>query len=58
MPQCGMSAPPPKEKEWFPYTYANWWKLGHTMSDEEVRAFLCDLRAYAITVYAGFNLSQ
>ena len=35
----------PDEKEWFPYTYAKWWKLGQTMSDEKINAFVRDMRA-------------
>src|SRR5208282_4585859 len=33
----------PDEKEWFPYTYANWWKLGQTMTDDKINAFIHDM---------------
>jgi hypothetical protein len=48
----------PDEKEWFPYTYANWWKLGQTMSDEKINSFIRDMRAHGISVYAYFNVTE
>jgi hypothetical protein len=48
----------PDEKEWFPYTYAKWWKLGQTMSDEKINAFIHDMRAHGISVYAYFNVTD
>jgi hypothetical protein len=48
----------PDEKEWFPYTYAKWWKLGQTMSDEKINAFIHDMRAHGISVYAYFNVTE
>jgi hypothetical protein len=48
----------PDEKEWFPYTYAKWWKLGHTMTDEKINTFIRDMRAHGISVYAYFNVTE
>ena len=48
----------PDTKEWFPYTYANWWKLGQTMSDEKINAFIHDMQAHGISVYAYLNLTE
>jgi len=48
----------PDEKEWFPYTYANWWKLGQTMTDDKINAFIRDMRAHGISVYAYFNVTE
>jgi len=48
----------PDEKEWFPYSYANWWKLGQTMTDDKINAFIRDMRAHGISVYAYFNVTE
>ena len=33
----------PDEPEWYPYTYAKWWKLGQPMNDERIRAFIREM---------------
>lgn len=48
----------PDEKEWYPYTYANWWKLRQTMTDDKINAFIRDMRAHGISVYAYFNVTE
>ena len=48
----------PDEKEWFPYTYGKWWKLGQTMSDEKINAFIREMRHHGISVYAYLNLTE
>jgi hypothetical protein len=48
----------PRESEWHPYTYAKWWKLGETMSDEKIRAFARSMHEHGVGVYAYFNLTE
>jgi hypothetical protein len=48
----------PGQKEWFPYTYASWWKLGQTMNDGKINAFIGDMRAHGISVFAYFNVTE
>jgi hypothetical protein len=48
----------PAETEWFPYTYAKWWKLGQTMSDEKINAFIREMRRHGISVFAYFNVTE
>ncbi|MBN2217505.1 MAG: hypothetical protein JW719_09020 [Pirellulales bacterium] len=48
----------PEEKEWHPYTYAKGWKLGETMSDKRINAFIEEMRSRGIGVYAYFNVTE
>ncbi|HQL75340.1 MAG TPA: hypothetical protein PLD58_19325 [Phycisphaerae bacterium] len=48
----------PEEKEWHPYTYAKWWKLGQTMSDEKINAFVAKMKAAGVATYAYFNVTE
>jgi hypothetical protein len=48
----------PDEKEWMPYTYAKWWKLGQTMSDDKIRAFVRTMHEHGIGAYAYFNVTE
>jgi hypothetical protein len=48
----------PAETEWFPYTYAKWWKLSQTMSDEKINAFIREMRGHGISVFAYFNVTE
>ena len=48
----------PDEKEWMPYTYAKWWKLGQTMNDDKIRSFVRTMHEHGIGVYAYFNVSE
>ena len=48
----------PEEKEWTPYTYAKWWKLGQTMSDEKIRKFIREMHAHGIGTFAYFNVTE
>jgi hypothetical protein len=48
----------PDEKEWMPYTYAKWWKLGQTMSDDKIRAFVRTMHEHGIGTYAYFNVTE
>jgi hypothetical protein len=48
----------PAEHEWLPYTYARWWKLGQTMSDDKIRAFVRALHEHGIGTYAYFNVTE
>ena len=48
----------PDEKEWMPYTYAKWWKLGQTMSDEKIRTFIRPMHEHGIGTYAYFNVTE
>ena len=48
----------PDEKEWMPYTYAMWWKLAQTMSDEKIRAFIHQMHEHGIGTYAYFNVTE
>ncbi len=48
----------PEEKTWHPYTYAKWWKLGETMSDQRINAFIEEIRGHKIGTYAYFNVTE
>lgn len=48
----------PDEPEWYPYTYAKWWKLGQPMNDEKIRAFILDMHRQKIGVFAYFNVTE
>ncbi len=48
----------PDRAEWEPYTYARWWKLGLKMSDQTIRAFVHEMAAHRIGVYAYFNVTE
>ncbi len=48
----------PEAAEWHPYTYARWWKLGETMTDEKIRAFARELWARGIGTFAYFNVTE
>ncbi len=48
----------PKEKEWFPWTYAKWWSLGKMMSDKQINAFIDEMHRHGIAMYAYFNVTE
>jgi hypothetical protein len=48
----------PDEPEWYPYTYAKWWKLGQPMNDEKIRAFIREMHTDKIGVFAYFNVTE
>ncbi len=48
----------PEEPEWYPYTYAKWWKLGQPMNDERIRAFIREMHTNQIGVFAYFNVTE
>lgn len=48
----------PAAREWEPYTYAKWWKLGQTMSDARIRAFVRRMHDLGIGTYAYFNVTE
>jgi hypothetical protein len=48
----------PNATEWKPYTYARWWSLGETMSDERIRAFIRKMHDHDIGAYAYFNVTE
>jgi hypothetical protein len=48
----------PDEPEWYPYTYAKWWKLGQPMNDQKIRAFIQDMHRQKIGVFAYFNVTE
>ncbi len=48
----------PDAPEWEPYTYAKWWKLGQTMSDDRIRSFIDGFRQQGIRTFAYFNLTE
>ena len=48
----------PAEKEWYPYTYAKWWKLGQTMSDVKINDFISEMRRRRIGTFAYFNVTE
>lgn len=48
----------PEAREWEPYTYAKWWKLGQTMSDSKILSFIGALRERGIRTYAYFNVTE
>ncbi|MCX6926814.1 MAG: hypothetical protein NT154_26960, partial [Verrucomicrobia bacterium] len=45
----------PAEKEWFPWTYANWWRLGKKMSDGQINTFVEEMHQHRIAMFAYFN---
>ena len=48
----------PAEKEWYPYTYANWWKLGEKMSDVKINDFVQTMQDHGVAVFAFFNVDE
>ena len=48
----------PDAQEWYPYTYADWWNLGETMSDAKIRTFIETMHARGIGTYAYFNVTE
>ena len=48
----------PEAREWEPYTYAKWWKLGETMSDAKIQTFVQTMRTNGIGTYAYFNVTE
>ena len=48
----------PEEKEWFPWTYAKWWRLGKMMSDRQINAFVDEMHGHGIALYAYFNVTE
>ena len=48
----------PPEKEWFPYTHSNWWRLGEKMSDDKINRFIKEMNDHSIAVFAFFNVDE
>jgi hypothetical protein len=48
----------PDGPEWAPYTYGQWWKLGQTMSDEKIKAFVAEMKEHGIGIYGYFNVTE
>lgn len=48
----------PAESEWFPYTYAKWWKLQQTMADGKINAFIREMHEHHIGTFAYFNVTE
>ncbi len=48
----------PEARQWHPYTYAKWWKLGETMNDDRINAFIREMHAHGIGTYAYFNVTE
>jgi hypothetical protein len=48
----------PDEPEWYPYTYAKWWKLHQPISDERIRGFIREMHTNRIGVFAYFNVTE
>ncbi|MGQ9592788.1 MAG: hypothetical protein ACUVYA_21120, partial [Planctomycetota bacterium] len=48
----------PDAAEWHPYTYARSWKLGETMTDAKIRAFVKELSDRGIGTFAYLNLTE
>ncbi|MBI3921278.1 MAG: hypothetical protein HY318_07670 [Armatimonadetes bacterium] len=48
----------PEEKEWEPYTYAKWWKLGQKMSDDKINTFVKEMHEHDLGTYAYFNVTE
>lgn len=48
----------PPEREWLPYSHSNWWRLGQTMSDEKINAFVKEMNDHNIAVFAFFNVDE
>jgi len=48
----------PDEPEWYPYTYAKWWKLGETMNDGRINAFIDEMLRHQVGTYAYFNVTE
>jgi len=48
----------PDARQWHPYTYAKWWNLGETMSDEKINAFIREMHEHGIGTYAYFNVTE
>ncbi|MCL5005973.1 MAG: hypothetical protein M1404_05520 [Acidobacteria bacterium] len=48
----------PEEKEWYPYTYARWWKLKQMIGDADIRSFIKLLHEHQIGTFAYFNVTE
>jgi hypothetical protein len=48
----------PDGPEWAPYTYGHWWKLGQTMSDAKIKAFVAEMKQHGIGIYGYFNVTE
>ncbi len=48
----------PDAREWQPYTYAKWRKLGETMTDARIQAFVREMHQRGIGTYAYFNVTD
>ncbi len=48
----------PKENEWIPYSYSNWWRLGEMMNDEKIRAFIKGMESQGVGVYGHMCLNE
>ncbi len=48
----------PDAPQWAPFTYAKWWSLKQNMSDERINAFIREMHAQKIGVFAYFNVTE
>ena len=48
----------PDAQPWEPFTYAKWWKLAETMTDEKIRTFVRTMHERGIGTYAYFNVTE
>jgi len=48
----------PEERTWHPYTYNKGWKLGQTMGDDRINAFIREMNDHGIATYAYFNVTE
>ena len=48
----------PEAREWAPFTYAKWWSLKKKMSDDRINAFIREMHAEKIGVFAYFNVTE
>ncbi len=48
----------PADKEWFPWSYANWWRLGKKMSDGQINAFIDEMHQHRMAMFAYFNVTE
>ena len=48
----------PEAREWAPFTYAKWWSLKEKMSDDRINAFIREMHAQKIGVFAYFNVTE
>jgi len=48
----------PEEKEWKPYSYNHWWRLGEMMNDEKIRTFIQKMDTQGVGVFAHMALNE